>query len=167
MKYLQRKAVFVLMVAALTAAGPLSADGNGPTRLFAANFSARFDNFFSALSLAGADFQGSANVPKVGTLKVSGDLFLDLVHSGTGDAHGRGRITVKYPDGDLLTAVFTGTCNIKTGKASGTLMFTGGTGAWALANGTGTFTAEIDVGSKTHQKMTFDVVGGVHLGPGL
>jgi hypothetical protein len=67
----------------------------------------------------------------------------------------------------LLTATFLGTFNIKTGEASGTLTFTGGTGAWALAEGTGTFTAEIDVGSTTHQKMTLDLVGGIQRGPGL
>lgn len=157
----------MLIVAVLSAAGAACADGSGPTVLFAANFSTRFDNFLSALSIAGADFQGSASVPNVGKLKVSGHLFLDLVHSGTGDAQGRGNITVTYPDGDLLKASYAGTFNIKTGKASGTLTFTGGTGAWAPASGTGTFTAEIDVGSKAHQKMALDVVGGVNLGPGL
>lgn len=147
------------MMLALFAAAPL-AQGAEP-RPFSGRVVATWDNVFNALFAPPATFQGVSWVTHLGLAEQEGCLVLGFPNAD-GNFPGYGSVTMTAADGHQLTFDYEGVLNPFTGEGIGTLTFTGGTGRFANATGSGTFDAQIDVSQPTNQAMTVLLDGEVH-----
>ena len=107
-----------------------------------------WDNIFKALpppfptSAPPATFTGTSQDTHLGRAAQSGNLTLQLPIA-PGVFPGSGSVTITAANGDKLTFDYTGLLDPSTGVGRGTFNFTGGTGRFAGATGSGTFYAQI------------------------
>lgn len=145
----------LLLLAVAWVATAVAAD-----RPFKARVSATWDNIFLALVAPPASFQGGGPVTHMGNTAQAGSLVLQAP-SAPGIFPGYGTVTITAANGDRLTFDYVGTLNAITGKGIGTFIFTGGTGRFANASGSGTFYALIDLSLPSSQHMTVDLDGKI------
>jgi hypothetical protein len=91
----------------------------------------------------GAQFVGTGNSTHLGKFTQEGDLHFTGAPDDFGVVPGSGDVTFTAANGDELRFHYDGTLDSMTGIGAGTLTFTGGTGRFANATGTGEFYAEI------------------------
>ena len=78
-----------------------------------------------------------------------------------GEVSGHGSVTITAANGDTLSFDYVGLLFADTGEGVGTFTFTGGTGRFAHASGSGTFDALIDLSLPDHQPMTVVLDGRI------
>jgi hypothetical protein len=116
------------------------------SRPFLAVGVAVWDNIFAAFDPnVGAQFEGSGHGTHLGKFVQVGDLFFYGPPDANGVIPGLGSVTLTAANGDELRFDYIGGLASTTGVGSGTLIFTGGTGRFENATGTGEFYAEIDL----------------------
>jgi hypothetical protein len=128
---------------------------------FHGNVSATWDNIFDGLFAPPANFTGGGPVTHMGKTTQTGTLYLKQDDSDPLFS-GHGSVTITAANGDQLTFDYEGLLNPLTGEGSGTFTFTGGTGRFANATGTGTFDAWIDVSLPDDQPMTVVLDGTIN-----
>jgi hypothetical protein len=153
-----------LLVTSVAITAPATADSPRP---FKARVTARWDNVFAALPRtpifggAGlAHFAGNGQVTHLGKAEQAGSLTLEEP-VGPGVFPGCGSVAMTTPDGDTLTFDFFGYLYAATGEGVGKFKFTGGTGRFANASGSGTFYALIDLSEPVAQDMTVILDGQI------
>jgi hypothetical protein len=136
-------------------------------RPFRLTGTATWDNIFAAFTPGGAAFAGKAQATHLGKVAQTGTLFLDpdLTHAVLNDkgevlVPGTGDVTLTAANGDRLTFHYRGLLNLNTGEGTGTLEFTGGTGRFADAEGSGEFVAHIDL-TRPGTPMTVTITGTI------
>jgi hypothetical protein len=148
------------LVASLTLAVGLAWAGEKKARPFHAEATATWDNVFNGLFAPPANFEGSGTATHLGDITQSGTLFL-----APPDANfvfpGYGSVTFVAANGDSVSFDYEGFLNAVTGEGTGTFTFTGGTGRFAGATGSGTFDALIDLSFATEQPMTVTLDGSI------
>jgi len=145
---------FLLLMATWTA------NAVAEDRPFKGSVSATWDNIFLGLVAPPATFQGGGPVTHMGITAQAGDLVLEAP-IGPGIFTGHGSVTITAANDDQLTFDYVGTLNAITGEGMGTFIFTGGTGRFTNATGSGTFYALIDLSLPTSQPMTVDLDGTI------
>lgn len=153
-RYLRLLALALLLAAPGPAAGP----GPGP-RPFHGRVDATWDNVLLALAAPPAHFQGGGPVTHMGKTAQAGTLTLDYDPSGV--FPGVGSVTITAADGDTLTFDYSGLLDSTTGFGVGDFKFTGGTGRFRRARGTGTFHAVIDLSVPAGQAMAVVLDGTI------
>lgn len=144
----QRSRTFNVLVTLFVAAGLvftcLQAESKpGKSRPFKADGVAVWDNVFAGFG-GEALFVGSGNGTHLGKFQQEGNLTFTAAPED-GIAPGIGEVTLTAANGDELRFEYIGELNAATGVGEGTLEFTGGTGRFAGATGSGEFYAEIDL----------------------
>lgn len=132
--------------------------GNGKERPWKASVSATWDNVFNGLFAPPATFAGGGTSSHLGRIHQQGALILQPTPDPDVFA-GHGVVTFTAANGDELTFQYEGLLYAATGRGVGTLVFTGGTGRFADASGTGRFEARIDTSVPTNQPMTVELQG--------
>jgi hypothetical protein len=130
-------------------------------RPFRGHVTAVWDNIYLGLVAPPANFQGSGPVTHMGDTYQAGTLFLEPPIA-EGVFPGYGTVTITAANGDQLTFDYVGLLHQYTGVGEGTLIFTGGTGRFAHATGSGTFYALIDTSLLTNQPMTVELDGTIN-----
>ena len=113
-------------------------------RPFALKGTATWDYVGNAFTEVGANFDGVAQVTHLGKVGQGGTLYLDLGSATAAGIPGGGKVILTAANGDTLTFDYEGLLDPNTGLGTGTLTFTGGTGRFTDATGTGTFAAHLD-----------------------
>lgn len=152
----------VLIVTSFAVPVPTTA---GSPRPFKARVTAQWDNVFAALppTFGGAglaNFLGSGQVTHLGKAGQAGSLTLEEP-VGPGIFPGSGSVTMTAANGDTLTFDFVGYLHAATGEGIGTFNFTGGTGRFAGASGSGDFYALIDLSQPVAQGMSVVLDGHI------
>lgn len=156
----------LLSFVVLVAGEPLVA-ATGGSKPFKGHVTATWDNVFRALppELGGippANFTGGGPVTHMGNTTQVGTLIL-LLPIAENLFPGYGDVTITASNGDQVQFTFVGLLNAATGEGNGTFIFTGGTGRFANATGSGTFSALIDLANPTgmNQAMTVELDGRI------
>ena len=131
-------------------------------RPFHGRVEATWDNVFDGFEPGGATFVGGGPVTHMGKTKQTGILFLSPIPNDNGLYPGYGSVTITAANGDKLKFEYEGLLNPITGEGTGTFTFTGGTGRFANATGSGTFDASIDVSLPDDQPMTVILNGKIN-----
>lgn len=122
------------------------AKGPAKGRPFKATGTAVWDNILAAFPPSlGAHFIGEGHGTHLGEFEQIGDLVFDGQPDAEGDIPGHGSVILFAANGDELHFDYVGELSSVTGIGSGTLEFTGGTGRFEDASGTGEFYAELDL----------------------
>ncbi len=150
--------VFGLTVISL--AGDATAQAPRPERPFQGRVEAVWDNVFLGLVAPPARFVGISQVSHMGRSTQAGTLTLSPPNM-FGIAPGIGSVTITAANGDTLSFDYTGGLNAVTGEGLGTFIFTGGTGRFAGATGSGTFRALINLNFSVNQPMTVVLDGRI------
>ena len=132
----------------------------GSPRPFHSRVVAVWDNVFAALTPQGANFTGIGQTTHMGRGAQAGTLFL-FPEFGNPLIPGIGAVTITAANGDSVSFDYVGTLNPFTGEGIGTFLFTGGTGRFAGATGSGTFHALIDASVPVNQPMTVVLDGQI------
>lgn len=124
----------------------------GNARPFRAVGTAVWDNVFAGFG-PGATFEGSGYGTHLGNFAQAGTL---LFEGGPAPVvPGYGSVVLVAANGDELHFDYVGELDSTTGVGTGTLLFTGGTGRFEDASGSGAFHAEIDLsGGPVNAPMT-------------
>lgn len=149
-------ALFLALAIALVSS---PADAGRP-RPFKGRVTATWDNIFNGLLAPPAIFQGGGPVTHMGRTVQEGILFLEPPDAN-GVAVGFGSVTITAANGDELTLDYEGLLFAATGEGIGTFTFTGGTGRFADATGSGTFFALIDTSLPEAQPMSVVLDGEI------
>jgi hypothetical protein len=129
-------------------------------RPFQGRVTAAWDNIFLALVAPPAHFVGGGPVTHMGMTTQAGTLVLEAPIS-LGVFPGHGSVTITAANGDTVSFDYEGLLFANTGEGVGTFTFTGGTGRFAHASGSGTFDAHIDLSLPDHQPMTVVLDGKI------
>lgn len=155
----------LLSIGILAVGEPLSQAAG--LRPFKATINANWDNIYFALpvelgGLGQASFAGGGQVSHLGRSTQTGTLSLGFPNE-QGLFPGFGTVTTRAANGDLLVFDYEGILSPATGEGIGTFTFTGGTGRFANATGSGTFAAIIDTSIVTgNQPMTVVLNGNIN-----
>ena len=128
---------------------------------------ATWDNVFAALpvplGIGQANFAGTSQTTHLGNAAQRGTLALHPTTTSFADGvfPGDGTVTITAANGDTLTFKYEGNLYLATGEGKGTFTFTGGTGRFANATGTGMFYAQLNL-TVPNQPMTVVLDGGIN-----
>jgi hypothetical protein len=153
------------VIVALAVSGrAIWADG-ADDRPFRLAGTATWDDIFAALppafgGLGTASFEGVAQVTHLGRVEQSGVLALGAPIA-PGIFPGAGSVVLVAANGDELRFDYSGLLDASTGIGAGSLTFTGGTGRFADASGSGTFVAHIDLSAPAEQHMDVVIDGEI------
>lgn len=163
MKICSSRAVAGLAITLLVVgAGITRATGDSKSN-FELRGTATWDSVFNGFTPGGATFEGTAIVSHLGASTQSGDLFFLAPPNAEGLAPGFGSVTLTAANGDELDFDYSGELDAFTGVGTGTLTFTGGTGRFRNAAGTGTFYAVIDLSVPAENHMVVTIEGNLRL----
>lgn len=150
--------IATLAITAISAGAKADPKGN-----FQLRGVATWDSVFAGFTPQGATFEGTANAAHLGTITQSGDLFFSAPPDEEGIAPGFGSVTLIAANGDELDFDYVGELDGLTGVGTGTLIFTGGTGRFQNATGTGSFIAVIDLSVPAENHMVVTIEGNLKL----
>lgn len=160
----RRLSLFAVVLLMTSVVVPVPATAESP-RPFKARVTAQWDDVFAALppNVGGAglaNFLGGGQVTHLGKAGQAGSLTLEEP-VGPGVFPGSGSVTMTAANGDTLTFDFVGYLYAATGEGIGTFTFTGGTGRFANASGSGDFYALIDLSQPVAQGMSVVLDGHI------
>lgn len=150
-------------VALFSLAMLLSVTGDVPAgelRPFKGRVTATWDNVLLGFTPGGATFEGAGQVTHMGKTEQEGTLFLGELGDDL-TAPGYGSVTITAANGDQVSFDYVGILDAVTGEGIGTFEFTGGTGRFADATGSGTFYAVIDLSVPEGQPMSVELDGEI------
>ena len=149
----------------LIAAALVCSPGTSAAEPFKSRVTANWYNILLALppALGGAgqaSFVGTSQTTHLGKAAQRGTLTLQAP-TAPYVFPGSGSVTITAANGDELTFNYTGHLHQDTGEGIGTFVFTGGTGRFAHATGSGTFYAQINLLQAAPQAMTVVLDGQI------
>ena len=147
-----------LLVVLLVCGAPADA---GKPRPFHGRVAATWDNIFNGLFAPPATFVGGGPVTHMGKTTQRGTLVLDPAANADGTFNGAGSVVITAANGDRVRFDYVGILNPATGEGIGTFSFTGGTGRFRGAKGTGEFYALIDLSQPDNQPMSVVLDGRI------
>ena len=150
----------VLALVVFVVTGEARAEPPAKPRPFRSDVLAVWDNVFFGLVAPPARFAGISKTTHLGKAAQNGTLFL-APPNPNGTFPGHGSVTITGANGDTLTFDYAGTLNPATGEGTGTFLFTGGTGRFDGATGSGTFEALINTALPSNQPMTVKLAGRI------